>query len=65
MGDLSKQISADARDAILDLKNTVRRMVVRLRMLATEVTRVIVEVGPKESWAVRQITQTLKVSDWN
>jgi HAMP domain-containing protein len=44
-GDLSKQIDVDARGEILDLKNTVNGMVVRLRALAAEVTRVTLEVG--------------------
>ena len=35
----------DARGEILDLKNTVNGMVVRLRALAAEVTRVTLEVG--------------------
>ena len=42
---LSKQIEVDARGEILDLKNTVNGMVVRLRALAAEVTRVTFEVG--------------------
>ena len=45
MGDLSQQIEVDARGEILDLKNTVNGMVVRLRALAAEVTRVTLEVG--------------------
>ncbi|KAI9435062.1 HAMP TYPE histidine kinase [Lactarius indigo] len=45
LGDLSKQIDVDARGEILDLKNTVNQMVVRLRALAAEVTRVTLEVG--------------------
>ncbi|EED77891.1 hypothetical histidine kinase [Postia placenta Mad-698-R] len=40
LGDLSKQIEVDARGEILELKNTVNGMVVRLRTLAAEVTRV-------------------------
>lgn len=44
-GDLSRQIDVDARGEILDLKNTVNGMVVRLRALAAEVTRVTLEVG--------------------
>ncbi|KAI0048454.1 hypothetical protein FA95DRAFT_1490738 [Auriscalpium vulgare] len=44
-GDLSKQIDVDARGEILDLKNTVNGMVVQLRALAAEVTRVTLEVG--------------------
>ncbi|KAJ7753613.1 hypothetical protein DFH07DRAFT_509925 [Mycena maculata] len=44
-GDLSKQIEVDANGEILDLKNTVNGMVLRLRTLAVEVTRVTLEVG--------------------
>ncbi|KAJ7599415.1 hypothetical protein C8J56DRAFT_1000597 [Mycena floridula] len=44
-GDLSKQITVDASGEILDLKNTVNGMVVSLRLLAAEVTRVTLEVG--------------------
>lgn len=44
-GDLSKQIEVDARGEILELKNTVNGMVIRLRNLAAEVTRVSLEVG--------------------
>jgi len=44
-GDLSKQIEVDASGEILDLKNTVNSMVIRLRSLAAEVTRVSLEVG--------------------
>ena len=45
LGDLSKQIEVDARGEILDLKNTVKGIVVRLRALAAEITRVTLEVG--------------------
>ncbi|KAK1216934.1 histidine kinase osmosensor [Marasmius sp. AFHP31] len=45
LGDLSKQIEVDARGEILDLKNNVNGMVVRLRALAAEVTRATLEVG--------------------
>ncbi|KAJ7619459.1 hypothetical protein FB45DRAFT_839951 [Roridomyces roridus] len=44
-GDLSKQIDVSANGEILDLKNTVNGMVLRLRTLAEEVTRVTREVG--------------------
>ncbi|RPD58040.1 hypothetical protein L227DRAFT_469196, partial [Lentinus tigrinus ALCF2SS1-6] len=47
LGDLSKQIEVDARGEILELKNTVNGMVVRLRALTAEVTRVTMEVGSK------------------
>ncbi|KAI5891245.1 two-component histidine kinase Le.nik1-like protein [Schizophyllum commune H4-8] len=45
LGDLSKQIEVEASGEILDLKNTVNGMVIRLRALAAEVTRVTLEVG--------------------
>ncbi|KAG1742295.1 uncharacterized protein EDB91DRAFT_1038397, partial [Suillus paluster] len=44
LGDLTKQINIDARGEILDLKNTVNGMVIQLRALAAEVTRVTLEV---------------------
>ncbi|KZT34623.1 HAMP TYPE histidine kinase, partial [Sistotremastrum suecicum HHB10207 ss-3] len=44
-GDLSQKIDVEARGEILELKNTVNGMVVRLRALAAEVTRVTEEVG--------------------
>jgi HAMP domain-containing protein/GAF domain-containing protein len=44
-GDLSRKISVDVRGEILDLKDTVNRMVDQLRSFAAEVTRVAREVG--------------------
>ncbi len=44
-GDLSKQITVDARGEILELKNTINTMVDQLRSFASEVTRVAREVG--------------------
>src|SRR2546426_4322104 len=44
-GDLSKKITVDVRGEILELKDTVNRMVVRLGSFAAEVTRVAREVG--------------------
>ncbi|HEX2568121.1 MAG TPA: HAMP domain-containing protein [Polyangia bacterium] len=44
-GDLSKQITVDARGEILELKNTINAMVEQLRTFAAEVTRVAREVG--------------------
>ena len=41
LGDLSKQIEVDCSGEILDLKNTVNGMIIRLRALAMEVTRVM------------------------
>lgn len=45
MGDLSQEITVDARGEILNLKNTVNGKVIRLCTLATEVMRVTLEVG--------------------
>ncbi|EKM50990.1 uncharacterized protein PHACADRAFT_262909 [Phanerochaete carnosa HHB-10118-sp] len=47
LGDLSRQIDVDARGEILELKETVNAMVIRLRTLAAEVTRVTMEVGSR------------------
>jgi HAMP domain-containing protein/CheY-like chemotaxis protein/signal transduction histidine kinase len=44
-GDLSKQITADAKGEILQLKNTINTMVEQLNAFASEVTRVAREVG--------------------
>jgi signal transduction histidine kinase/CheY-like chemotaxis protein/HAMP domain-containing protein len=44
-GDLSQQITVDARGEILELKNTINTMVEQLRSFASEVTRVAKEVG--------------------
>jgi HAMP domain-containing protein/CheY-like chemotaxis protein/signal transduction histidine kinase len=44
-GDLSKQITVDARGEILEVKETVNTMVDQLRSFASEVTRVAREVG--------------------
>ena len=44
-GDLSKKITVDAKGEILELKNTINRMVEQLRSFASEVTRVAREVG--------------------
>ena len=44
-GDLSKQITVDARGEILALKNTINTMVDQLNGFASEVTRVAREVG--------------------
>ncbi|KAG8927685.1 hypothetical protein FRC01_007082 [Tulasnella sp. 417] len=45
LGDLSKMIEVDAQREILELKTTVNGMVIRLRKLAEEVSRVSLEVG--------------------
>src|SRR4029079_19187587 len=44
-GDLSSQITVDAKGEILELKNTINSMVEKLRTFAAEVTRVAREVG--------------------
>ena len=44
-GDLSKKITVDVRGEILELKDTVNRMVDQLGSFAEEVTRVVREVG--------------------
>src|ERR671938_59691 len=44
-GDLSKKITVDVKGEILELKNTINRMVDQLRSFASEVTRVAREVG--------------------
>src|SRR2546428_4356350 len=44
-GDLSKQITVDAKGEILELKDTINTMVDQLRSFASEVTRVAKEVG--------------------
>ncbi len=44
-GDLSREITVDARGEILELKNTINTMVDQLSSFASEVTRVAREVG--------------------
>jgi signal transduction histidine kinase/HAMP domain-containing protein/ActR/RegA family two-component response regulator len=44
-GDLSKQVSADVRGDMLDLKNTINSMVDQLNKFTSEVTRVARDVG--------------------
>src|SRR5262249_51836041 len=44
-GDLSKKITVDVKGEILELKNTISRMVDQLNAFASEVTRVAREVG--------------------
>src|SRR5256712_6288375 len=44
-GDLSKQITVEARGEIAELKQTINTMVDQLRSFASEVTRVAREVG--------------------
>ncbi len=44
-GDLSRKITVDVRGEILELKNTINTMVDQLNSIASEVTRVALEVG--------------------
>jgi HAMP domain-containing protein/signal transduction histidine kinase/ActR/RegA family two-component response regulator len=44
-GDLSQQITVEAKGEIFELKNTINMMVEQLRTFASEVTRVAKEVG--------------------
>src|SRR5205807_3158381 len=44
-GDLSKKITVDVKGEILELKDTINRMVDQLNGFASEVTRVAREVG--------------------
>ena len=44
-GDLSRTVNVDVQGEMLDLKTTVNQMVLRLSVLASEVTRVSLEVG--------------------
>jgi HAMP domain-containing protein/CheY-like chemotaxis protein/signal transduction histidine kinase len=44
-GDLSRKITVDVKGEILELKNTINRMVDQLNAFASEVTRVAREVG--------------------
>jgi HAMP domain-containing protein/signal transduction histidine kinase/DNA-binding response OmpR family regulator len=44
-GDLSRKITVDVQGEILELKNTINRMVDQLNAFASEVTRVAKEVG--------------------
>ena len=44
-GDLSKKITVDVKGEILELKNTINKMVDQLNSFSSEVTRVALEVG--------------------
>src|SRR5262249_22145950 len=44
-GDVSREITVDLKGEILELKNTIKRMVDQLNAFAAEVTRVAREVG--------------------
>src|SRR5205823_4723945 len=45
MGDLSKKITVEVRGEILELKNTINTMVDKLNSFASEVSRVVSDVG--------------------
>ncbi|MEO8217393.1 MAG: HAMP domain-containing protein [Acidobacteriota bacterium] len=63
-GDLSKQITVDARGEIRELKETINTMVNQLRSFASEVTRVAREVGTEGKLGgqaeVREVAGTWK-----
>ncbi|KAJ7025691.1 hypothetical protein C8F04DRAFT_132369 [Mycena alexandri] len=44
-GDLTKQVEIDVKGEMLDLKQTINGMVTQLHTLASEITRVSIEVG--------------------
>ncbi|GBE88212.1 hypothetical protein SCP_1300260 [Sparassis crispa] len=52
-GDLSRSVNVDVQGEMLDLKMTVNQMVARLLTLASEVTRVSLEVGTEGIMGVR------------
>lgn len=56
-GDLSKQINVPVHGEILDLKITFNSMVEKLRMFATEVTRVAREVGTEGNLGGQAVVQ--------
>ncbi|CDH51117.1 histidine kinase [Lichtheimia corymbifera JMRC:FSU:9682] len=56
-GDLSKQINVPVHGEILDLKITFNSMVEKLRMFATEVTRVAKEVGTEGNLGGQAVVQ--------
>ncbi|HSQ65684.1 MAG TPA: HAMP domain-containing protein, partial [Polyangiaceae bacterium] len=56
-GDLSQKITVEAKGEILELKNTINRMVQQLRAFASEVTRVAREVGTEGKLGVQAEVQ--------
>jgi HAMP domain-containing protein/GAF domain-containing protein len=52
-GDLSKKITVDVKGEILELKNTINTMVDQLNSFASEVTRVVREVGTEGKLGVQ------------
>lgn len=52
-GDLSRKITVDAQGEILELKDTLNRMVDQLSSFAEQVTRVAQEVGTEAGWGAR------------
>jgi CheY-like chemotaxis protein/HAMP domain-containing protein/GAF domain-containing protein len=63
-GDLTKQITVDARGEILQLKNTINTMVDQLSSFADEVTRVAREVGTEGKLGVQARVQGVS-GVWN
>ncbi|KAI8991742.1 hypothetical protein BDF20DRAFT_812919 [Mycotypha africana] len=57
LGDLSKKIDIETRGEILDLKNIVNDMVDQLRIFASEVTRVSLEVGTEGKLGGQAVVQ--------
>jgi osomolarity two-component system sensor histidine kinase NIK1 len=45
LGDLTQKVDVDVKGEMLDLKNTINGMVTQLFTLASEITRVSIEVG--------------------
>jgi osomolarity two-component system sensor histidine kinase NIK1 len=45
LGDLTQMVEVDVKGEMLDLKNTINGMVTQLHTLASEITRVSIEVG--------------------
>ena len=65
LDDLWKQIDVDARGEILDLKNTVNGMVIRLRPLATRVLVSPSKSVLKESWVAKLMSLVLRAFGLN
>src|SRR5437867_12704174 len=68
-GDLSRKVTVDVKGEILELKDTVNRMVDQLSSFASEVTRVAREVGTEGKLGgqaeVKDVAGTWKdLTDW-
>jgi len=59
-GELAKKITVDVRGELLELKDTINRMVDQLRSFASEVTRVAREVGTEGSLVARQKSKVFR-----